>query len=158
MSPAKTQDYPKTFWERVQKGHRDDCWPWTLGTSKAGYGRMSVNSRPNLCHKLAWEYAHQRPLPPGRFALHTCDNPICCNPDHIYPGTPKDNSRDAVTRHRLARGLGERWGRAKLKNADIPAIRARAAAGEPQEAIAASFGVCAPHISRILSGKRWAGF
>jgi hypothetical protein len=70
-------------------GGLDSCWPY-IGKRwhKDGYGYPKRNQKPMLAHR--WSYEH-----------HTCDNPACCNPLHLLPGTQADNVRDAVSRNRM---------------------------------------------------------
>jgi hypothetical protein len=52
-------------------------------------------------HRLAWEEANGQPVPPGMNVCHSCDNPSCCNPDHLWVGTQRENVQDAVRKGRL---------------------------------------------------------
>lgn len=77
------------------------CWIW-LGSRKSrvkgrDYGQLG--SRPAT--KVVWEMVRGEPFPEGMFACHHCDNPPCVNPDHIFPGTARDNARDAYNKGRL---------------------------------------------------------
>ena len=80
----------------------EGCWIWRGHRMEYGYGRISVDGRQRPAHKVAWEIDAGRPFPSGMNALHRCDNPPCCNPTHIYPGTQADNVRDM---HRRGRWL-----------------------------------------------------
>ena len=72
------------------------CWEWQGSRLPSGYGRLGHR----YVHRAMYEVSHG-PIPDGLFVLHACDNPPCCNPDHLRVGTAKDNSRDAVDRKRL---------------------------------------------------------
>ncbi|WP_350339401.1 HNH endonuclease signature motif containing protein [Paramicrobacterium chengjingii] len=74
------------------------CLEWT-GASVGGYGNIHVNGKSTLTHRLAWELAHG-PIPNGMVVCHTCDNPPCCNPEHLFIGTQADNVRDMVSKRR----------------------------------------------------------
>jgi HNH endonuclease len=77
------------------------CHLWTGSTNKGTYG--SVHGRVKIStHRLAYELAHG-PIPKGFCVLHRCDNPACCNPEHLYLGTQADNMADMV---RKGRGRG----------------------------------------------------
>lgn len=78
----------KAFWSKVEKGHWTECWPYN-GTLKK-YGRFG--SRP--AHRVSWEIHHESPFPKGKQACHSCDNPGCVNPHHIWPGTHRENMQD----------------------------------------------------------------
>ena len=84
----------------------------------------------------------------GRFVLHSCDTPLCCNPKHLFIGTQADNKRDAISKERLPG--------AKLTAVDVLAIR-RAPRGYGQgKALATAYGVSAKTISRVWRRQRWA--
>jgi len=88
------------FWAKVDKRGPDECWPWTSITSK-GYGVIYVNPRKRRASQVSWEIANGRPFPDDMHACHTCDNPICVNPAHIFPGTRSDNLSDASRKGRM---------------------------------------------------------
>jgi hypothetical protein len=112
------------------------CWFWNGKLDKNGYGQVD---RPDLhtksAHKLSWAL-HFGLVPDGLFVCHRCDCPPCVNPDHLFLGTPHDNSIDAMNKDRVA--FGERHGRAKLTERDVIAIRQSA---EPQRSLADMYGV-----------------
>ena len=88
------------LWEKVDASTGPwECWPFTGATSR-GYGLLSRpgGGSPLKAHRVAYEMAFGPIL--GQ-VNHHCDNPPCCNPFHLYDGTPKDNARDAVVRGRL---------------------------------------------------------
>lgn len=80
-----------------------DCWEW-IGRwrSRYGYGRLRESGREGaqlVAHRVAYELTYG-PIPEGLVARHRCDNPRCCNPAHIEPGTHRDNYLDSVRRSR----------------------------------------------------------
>lgn len=91
----------QAFWSRVDKKGPDDCWLWLGGySSRAKYGRFWDGKRNRPAHQVAWEIANERPFPQGMMGCHSCDNPPCVNPNHIWPGTAADNSRDCLAKGR----------------------------------------------------------
>jgi hypothetical protein len=68
------------FWARVRKDER--CWEWT-GSTAHGYGNINVgNKKYDLAHRVSWKLSRGL-IPAGLFVLHSCDNPLCVNPDHL---------------------------------------------------------------------------
>ena len=83
---------------------RSACWGWTGERQKAGYALVNegVGGRRRApASRISWSLYHGRPWPDGMIACHSCDNPICVNPQHIWPGTNKDNTLDAVKKGRV---------------------------------------------------------
>jgi len=85
----------RQFGDFVDKG--GDCWLWTGTTNRRGYGWWSGNGERGLAHRISLATASP-PSSPALMACHTCDNPPCVNPAHLYWGTAKDNARDVMER------------------------------------------------------------
>lgn len=90
------------FWAQAEKRGPDECWPWTGATHGNGYGRIRAGRRVRPAHQVAWEIENGKPFPPGAYGCHRCDNPICVNPAHIWPGTHSENIQDAVRKGRFS--------------------------------------------------------
>lgn len=146
-----------------------DCIEWPGTRTKAGYPQryIPVAERSPGAHRQVYEHRRVleeklgRPLKPGHFACHTCDNPPCVNADHLFEGTQTDNMRDAVRKGRHSGGRwlgGELHTQAKLTDAQVVEMRFRWALGEfhTQRALAREYGVSEGAVSMILSGKRRA--
>ena len=102
MNPDIVEVTQEAFWSRVEKRGQNECWPWVgaVGSTGDGYGRMWVNGKMRPATQMAWELANGEPFPHQMVACHTCDNTICVNPTHIWPGTQSDNLRDCVEKGR----------------------------------------------------------
>ncbi len=103
------------YWAKVDKRGPDECWPWTGATDGRRYGIISQNGRNRKATHVAVEFATGEPFPAKKMACHTCDNPPCVNPAHLFVGTMQDNMRDAFAKGRinLAAFLGNNHNRAK---------------------------------------------
>lgn len=126
----------------------DGCHPWTGAIrNKQGYGCFG-ESLP--AHRLALLQATGIDTQGDQCTLHTCDNPKCCNPAHLYVGSHAQNMQD---KHRWGRQpLGERSPHAKLTQEQVMDIRARYAAGAKQTDLAKAYGVSQPTISCAVRG------
>lgn len=89
------------FDRKFEKRGPDECWPWTGAREKSGYGRIHVSSyrSPGWAHRVSYELA-VGVIPEGMEVCHTCDNPSCVNPAHLFVGTTKDNALDKVAKGR----------------------------------------------------------
>lgn len=134
-------------------GPADQCWEWKGRLDAKGYGFIKVNGTTTRVHRVAWALAHSQWPPAGMVVRHTCDNPPCCNPAHLILGTVRDNVQDCVRRGR--RASGESLRQSMLTASDVRSIRERAAAGDPQSAIARDYGVTQANVSSIVTRRTW---
>lgn len=105
-----TDTAEQRFWAKVDKAgppHPYDpalgqCWRWTAATSAKGYGLFAYGWG-TLAPRFSYALEHG-PIPDGLNILHSCDNPPCANPEHLYAGTHADNAVDRETRGRGRQG------------------------------------------------------
>jgi Trp operon repressor len=151
------------FWRSVDKsGGPDACWPW-LGTRiKGGYGKVTFLGRSTTAHRIAYELQHGVKIPESLNALHSCDNPPCCNPAHISPDTQASNleeMREKGRGYQFPVIFGEKAPHAKLTDAQIVEIKAEYLRGEiSQTKLAKKYGVGQSQISRVLRGESREAF
>ena len=88
------------FWSKVDAAPSDMCWEWLAGKTREGYGQFKVDGKQHPAHRVAFKLAYGY-LPAGLLVRHTCDNPGCCNPNHLILGTNQDNMSDVAARNRL---------------------------------------------------------
>jgi len=96
----KRKNVKNNFWLLVNISNDDDCWLWKGNIGSRGYGRYAPKHGVRIgAHRLAYIYTHGK-IPPGMFVCHTCDNPLCCNPRHLFIGTHRDNILDMTRKER----------------------------------------------------------
>lgn len=139
----------------------DSCWFWIGSTYRAGYGhfRRKINNKWQMekAHRFSYEiyYGVTRNSMKGLFVCHTCDNPSCVNPDHLFLGTNKDNVNDMVRKKRHSFGrdknhswlsfdLAERIRETKRQNPSLTC-----------EELGIKFETSKQQVSRILTNQIW---
>lgn len=151
--------YPlKERLERLSKPVSSGCIEWQSAT-RNGYGRLIIGSRTDgtrasvSAHRLSYE-VHVGKIPDGLFVCHTCDNPKCINPDHLFVGTRQDNVDDRETKSRnkihLIRKNGEEHPSAKFSDRVIFKIRSEL--GTTKD-IAMKYGMSERYVRDIRSNK-----
>lgn len=163
-----TPEHVAKFWSKVHKSADPDaCWTWTDAPEPGGYGLLRIGKRKFRAHRVSWILAFGD-IPEGLCVCHSCDNPPCVRPDHLFLGTSGENTRDAASKGRMASGdrnasrlyperrpVGERSKQAKLTWDQVNAIRTRIAAGEAKRSLAREYGVSPVLIRLIWQGKAW---
>ena len=132
------------------------CWNWAGALNEKGYGLINVNKRARRVHRLAYAAA-KGAIPTGLMVCHTCDNPRCFNPDHLFIGTALDNNRDRENKGRGADRHGERHPGVKLSDAEVLEIQHLGVTTTLRHReIAARYGVTRARISQLMRGERSA--
>lgn len=133
------------FNRKVDK-RESGCWEWGGGKYPSGYGYFWINGQNRRAHRVSY-VLFKGPLPEEVLVCHTCDNPGCVSPDHLFLGTPLTNMQDkcAKGRHRFGRTC-------TLTEEDIRTIRA---SDLTQSKLGEAFGVHQVTISEIITRKIW---
>lgn len=77
------------------------CWVWQRCTAGKGYGAISIGKQKvGYVHRVSYS-VYKGEIPKGLVVMHMCDNPPCCNPEHLQVGTHKDNMQDAKSKGRM---------------------------------------------------------
>jgi hypothetical protein len=128
-------------------GGSESCHPWKAYRNRAGYGRLNDRGVCKLAHRVAWELSYGS-IPTGALVCHSCDNPACCNPHHLFLGSHKDNTSDMVSKGRNA---------AKLDEFSVRYLRAAWSVRRFNKSkLAKRLGVCRHALSRALAGETWS--
>lgn len=150
------ETFPDRFWPRVNKepgqGPNGDCWEWLGKCNDHGYGVTRLNQKSVGAHRAIFMFLNGL-LPPSICVCHTCDNSKCVRPDHLFAGTVKENTIDAVTKGRIKRG--EDSPSAVLTNEEVLNIRSLASQGFKQQDIAKAFSVNPSTVANIINNKTW---
>lgn len=134
------------LWAKVDRsGGAGACWPY-MGYRIGGYGQISSGKGiRRLAHRIAWELTNGS-IPSGLSVCHTCDNPPCCNPAHLWLGTQSENALDAARKGRLF---------ASITPNDAAQIRELRLQGVPGAVVANMFGVSQQTVCNIKKGRQW---
>jgi len=152
---VRMQGFEHAFWGRVDRSAGDDkCWIWLGYKVDKGYGQVGRECKVVLVHRVAYEltYGHIRP---GLYVCHSCDNPSCVNPLHLFLGTAADNAMDMIRKNRQANGAH------KLSPDEVREIRLLYERGRGgggygnSRLLAEKYGVDQTVIQAVAQGKRY---
>lgn len=145
----------------LQPGSPGECWEWQGSRTAAGYGQLRAGGTNRYAHRFAWSRATGKTIPPGAVIMHTCDNPPCCNPEHLRLGDKWLNSLDKVAKGRQQRGT-QVWA-SKLDEAKVRWIRANYVSwwhGRSRRSnaadLAVELGVSDSTVRGVVRGATWA--
>jgi hypothetical protein len=149
-----TDEQINLFWSKVDKDCENGCWEWTAARNWFGYGVWGTNKGGNsLSHRTAWSLKNG-PIPKGIKICHRCDNPPCCNPDHLFSGTQKQNLQDCASKGRTSRGVNRKH--AKLNEEKVREIITLNKSGLSQNKLAIRFMVTRSVIGDVVHRRGWA--
>ncbi len=136
----------RAIWKKVKKDSDNGCWEWQGGLSNKGYGVVW-----QLAHRVVYwmETGDEPPL-----LMHLCNNPKCVNPDHLKPGTHKEN----VQHKYISGNYGGNYSQGSNLRWAVPRIRDMLACGESLGYIATYFNCSRANVCNIKNGKAWAFF
>ena len=152
------------FFEKVHINTESGCWEWTAQRNDGGYGRFWPSKKGKLAHRFLYEMTGKK-IKDGNCVCHTCDNPSCVNPFHLFQGTIKQNMQDKARKGRSTRG--EKSWRSRLKDHEVKIIKIFLDRFPPTKKrssvchggvkfLSRWFDVPGTSITKIHQGKRWS--
>lgn len=158
------KEWENAFWRHIKIMGLDECWNW-IGKSKLkfGYGtfrecwtRENGRGKMRGSHVIAFKIV--RGDTRGLHVLHSCDNPSCCNPIHLFLGTQLQNMQDMIGKGRKVINTGREHPNAKLNDSLVARLRKLYKPYDRQfsaGALARKYGVSEGNMLKILTGKAW---
>jgi hypothetical protein len=158
--PANT---PEILWSKVDKKGDDECWNWKGYKNGGKYGRTWINDRGYYAHRVIYDLVYPNTITlsapkdsdESGFLLHTCDNPSCCNPKHLFVGTHADNMADKVAKNRQKKFPTDHGPRCKLSMAQAREIRKLRKNGVSARELAKKYEISLPSIKTLLRGDSY---
>lgn len=124
----------------IKRRGRKQCWPWTGAIGDSGYGIITIRQKVYSAHRLAYYVAHGS-IDPNLNVNHKCiGHRECCNPDHLYQGTQRQNVHDMHAQHRWVYGQNHHTGR-RHPYKQVIEVRKRAKAGDTGARISRDLGI-----------------
>lgn len=156
--PWKDKRYIDRFWSRVDIKGPHECWEWSRGSTVQGYGCFHFGDSSIRAHRFAYQQ-HNGLIREHDCVCHSCDNPRCVNPAHLWVGTRAENNADKEAKKRGVhpeQGSGEGNTNAVLTTPEVIAAKVMARKGMPQARIATMLGVSTATICMVVNGERRA--
>lgn len=147
-----TEKQIKRFWSKIDIKESNECWEWT-GKRCHGYGAFKHQGKLRIATRVCYALTHGKTELDRPYILHSCDNPPCCNPEHLSAGTAKINSDECSERGR--RRIGSRAPGAKLTEESVACIKKEIFAGVKWIELANKFGVALGTIQNIAIDRAW---
>lgn len=134
--------------------NKNECWEWLGAKDKDDYGDFSANLKKNKAHRVSYVIYNKTFIPKGSLVLHSCDNPSCINPNHLFIGSVQDNSDDMKAKKRQA--FGERNAKSKLTDEKVYSILySYYFGGKNTVDLEKEYGVKNVMIGLIVKGRHW---
>jgi len=146
-----TPKHVRLFWQKVEIRDLLSCWEWTGSAKDGGYGQVVIRPHHYGAHQISF-FLHTGINPTGKDVCHSCDNPLCVNPAHLFLGTRLDNMRDCKSKLRHA--FGEKCCHTKYAKEFVDKIRMMLNSGMRGMDIASELGVTRQYVSDIKLGKK----
>jgi hypothetical protein len=155
--PKNPKTIEERFWDKVQVGLPDDCWLWTGSTTPnargSHYGRFNHKYVVYRAHVFSYELATGNKVEKGKVVMHSCDNTLCVNPNHLSKGMNRDNIDDMLMKGRSL--YGEKHPGVVLSEEQVREIRQLKTTGIRVTQLTKRFGVKEATIYAVCSRRLW---
>ena len=131
------------------------CWEWNGHPCTNGYGQFSISGVLHMAHRISWIFHNGDIMDDNVKVLHSCDNKLCVNPEHLFLGSQQDNADDMRAKNRAPNQAGANNGNAKLNEIKVAAIRIALNNGRSRSELAKEYSVSWNTIDQIKSNKIW---
>lgn len=151
-----TKNIIKNFEDKFIRGNKNECWEWNGAKQKDGHGKFSARGKNKIATFVASRlsyFLHNGSIDNSLLVCHTCNNPSCVNPNHLYLGTAKDNYDDMIDAGTRYYSIGEDL--SELTESDVVEIRRLHKNGMAQIKIAEKFNVGRNCIWCIVNKVTW---
>ena len=156
LGKKNDEDYNRQMKMKIKQRIEIDpngCWLWQGSKHRQGYGTIGYRGKPHLTHRISW-LVFNGEIPDKIKVCHKCDITNCCNPDHLFLGSQKENMKDAFDKNRMdGRKLGKR--RNKLNYEQVQEIKMLKSSGCSWKYLQEKFNVSQTCIAKILRGDSW---
>jgi hypothetical protein len=157
--PSNPEHLRRRLLNGIEVNRETGCWEWRRAINSRGRGTLTVARRTVTAARLAYSL-FIRELGHREFACHKCDNPLCINPSHLFPGSQLDNMRDCSRKGRIRTPIvsfkGEANPACRLSAEDVTEVRNMLSGGIKQRVIALRFRISQSQVSNIKRGVAWA--
>lgn len=151
---SHSDEWEDRFWMYVDRRGEDECWLWEGQRHYLqGHGRFKREGDYYYAHRVAYR------LECGEISgqiNHSCENPPCVNPNHLYDGTQKENMEDASESDSFNPLRGADVEVSKLTESQVVEMRERYVGGETQTELSEDYPVNQAMVSRIVRGVAWS--
>ena len=160
---GKYANTPETLWSKVDKRGENDCWNWLKYINQDGYGRTWINDKGYYAHRVIYNLVYPNTITLNApkssddigFLLHTCDNPKCCNPKHLFIGTHMDNMLEKVAKNRQKRFPTDTGPRCKLSMSQAREARALKKTGMTISQLMQKFNLSRASMKTLIRGDSY---
>lgn len=148
------------FMQKVEKLSNDECWLYVGGKDKDGYGLFQFAVKKTIrAHRYSYEI-YKGNIPDGILVCHSCDNPPCVNPKHLFLGTPKQNVEDCVKKDRRCKiresyNIGASHPRSKITETQVLEMRSLMKDGASKKDMAKKYGISQSSAFDINCRRSW---